>query len=276
MLVRAFLYVFIFFMLPFYGIAQQESSCFPKAPNPPRLVNDFAKVLSPQTTQGLEQHLVNFNDTTSTQITIVTLTDLCGYEASQFAFAIGENWGVGSKEFNNGIVLLVKPKIGNEFGEVFIATGYGLEAVLPDAIAKRIVEREMIPNFRNEDYESGIVAAVQVLMEITGGEYSAQDYNNKHTESIPLYPLLILFFIVFLMFAKTFKRARKYAKTNNISFWLALMLLGSMQSRHRGHYDSFSSGSNRFGGGGGGFGRGGGFGGFGGGSFGGGGAGGRW
>lgn len=257
--------------------AQNADDCFPKKPNPPRLVNDFANVLSSQTEQALEHHLVNFNDTTSTQIAIVTVNSICGYDAGGFTFKLGEDWGVGDAKFNNGVVVMVKPKVGNEKGQAFIATGYGVEGALPDAIAHRIVNNEMIPHFKKGDYDSGVIAAAKVIMEITGGEYSAEAYNKKSKGDgdFPLFPFFFILFFIIIMFAGTFSRARRYAHRNDISLWAALFLMGSMNSRHGGHYNNFTSGRGGFGGFGGGS-SGGGFGGFGGGSFGGGGAGGSW
>jgi len=254
-------------------IAQED--CIPKAPNPSRLVNDFANLLNQSTEQQMESALVEFNNATSTQIAVVTVNSLCGYDASFFAYSIGEKWGVGSKKFNNGIVLMVLPKVGNQKGQVFIAPGYGLEGVLPDATTKRIVEVEMIPFFKRNDYPGGINAALNILMEITKGEYSADQYNQKTKNSSKPFPLFGFFFIVFfivIMLASTIGRARRYGRRNNMGLWAALWLMGSMNNRHRGYYSNFSSGSGGFGG----FGGGGGFGGFGGGSFGGGGAGGSW
>lgn len=255
--------------LSFSALAQQD--CFPQKPNPPRLVNDFADVLSSQEENQLEHYLLGFEDTTSIQVTIITVKSLCGDDAAHFAFTIGEEWGVGNKEFNNGLVILVKPKYGNDRGKAFIATGYGMEGVLPDAIAKRIVEQEMIPSFKQEDYFGGIANAAQVVVDITGGEYSAEAYAKG--KGVPLGAIFFLLFFVALMFIGTIRRARNYAGANNLPLWTALWLMGSMNNRHRGHYSNFSSGSGGFGGFGGG---GGGFGGFGGGSFGGGGAGGSW
>jgi uncharacterized protein len=246
--------------------------CIPSKPNPPRLVNDFAKVLSPQTISYLESSLVGFNDTTSTQIAIVTVDELCGYEPGPFAFELGEKWGVGNAKFDNGIVVLVRPKRGGNKGHAFIATGYGLEGVLPDAIAKRIVEREMIPYFKQNKYDQGILQAAKVIMEITGGEYSAENYNGRKKKKGSVFPFFIVLFFIFIMFIGIFGRARRYARTNDLGFWAALWLMGSMSGRHGGHYNNFRSGGGGFGG----FGGGGGFGGFGGGSFGGGGAGGSW
>lgn len=267
--------LFALFLIVFSVGVFAQDDCIPKKPKQERLVNDFAQVFSQREASYLEQKLVGFNDTTSTQIAIVTLKSLCGYDKADLAFKIGEEWGVGNVEFNNGIVLLFKPKTKESKGQVFIATGYGLEGVLPDATAKRIVENEMIPRFKQKDVFGGIDAGVQTIIEITGGEYSAEHYNKRgRSGSFPFGALVFIGFMIFIIFAGTIRRARAYGARNNMGLWTALWLMGSMNSSHRGRYNDFTSGSGGFGGFGGG--SGGGFGGFGGGSFGGGGAGGSW
>jgi len=250
------------------------SQDIPDRPEPPRLVNDLAGILTPDEVNSLENRLVQFNDTTSTQIAVVTVPSLNGYEKSDFAFRIGEKWGVGQKGKNNGIVVLVKPKYGQERGEAYIAVGYGLEGVIPDAIGKRIVEYEMIPAFKEDDYYGGLDVAVTTLMDLSSGEFTAEDYV-KRTEGKPyaiFIPILILLVVFFLIRSG---RARSHSIGKNLPFWTAFWLLGSLGSHgNRGNWNHFSSGSGPFGGGFGG--GGGGFGGFGGGSFGGGGAGGSW
>ncbi|MDO8930082.1 MAG: TPM domain-containing protein, partial [Bacteroidota bacterium] len=116
----------IFLSLFLFSVFAQD---IPERPNPPRLVNDLANVLSDQEEQQLESELVQFDRSTSTQITIVTVPSLNGYEKADFTFRLGEKWGVGRKDKNNGIVIVFKPKIGNERGEVFVAVGYGLEGI---------------------------------------------------------------------------------------------------------------------------------------------------
>lgn len=254
-----------------------QVDCIPDKPNSPKLVNDFAEVLSASFESELERYLIGFNDTTSTQITLVTVKDLCGEEPSFFAFELGEKWGVGNAKFDNGIVVLFKPKQANSKGEVFIATGYGLEGILPDAIGKRIVENEMIPFFKNNQVEQGLLSGIQTIIEITGGEYSADNYNKNGRKkgAFPIWAFIFIIVFVIIMIKGTFGRAKKYAKRNDTSLWMALWLMGSMNNRHGGSFGNFSGGQGGFGGFGGGSG-GGGFGGFGGGSFGGGGAGGSW
>jgi len=254
----------------FSGFAQD----IPERPNPPRLVNDLANVLSDQEKQQLEAELDQFANQTTTQIAVVTLPSLNGYDISDLSFKIGEKWGVGEKGKNNGIVVLFKPKSGNEKGQIFIAVGYGLEAVIPDAVANRnVVDHEMIPHFKNGDIYGGLEAGTKVLMSLASGEFSAQAYQKKtgQHKTDKGGGGFILFILIIIVLVSLFRGGRggHYNSGGSLPFWLAMGLLSG--NRGGGSFGNFSGGGGGFGGGGGG-----GFGGFGGGSFGGGGAGGSW
>lgn len=266
-------FIFLFFLLATALPALAQSSvddCYPPKPN--KLVVDEANILTDQEEARLESKLEKLNRETSNQVVIVTLTKLCAGDAAMTAYEIGERWKVGQKEFDNGMVILVKPTGGPGERHTFIAPGYGLEGAIPDATCKLIVEKEMIPNFKGENYYAGLDKAVDIISELATGEYNYKQYNEKKKEKggglAAILP--ILFFIgiwIFLMFNRT----RSYAHNNNMGFWAALMLMNAASNRgHGGSFGHFSGGSGGFGGGGGGFG------GFGGGSFGGGGAGGSW
>lgn len=245
------------------------SADIPERPHPPRLVNDFAQLLSPREAHALEQMLVAMDDTTSTQITMVTLPSLNGYDIASMAVEIGHRWGVGQKGFDNGVVILVKPKTSRSRGQAYIATGYGVEEFVPDALAKRIVENEMIPAFKQNDYFTGLAKASQTVMALVSGQFTTQEYQKKTRSRSPfagLIPFVAMGFIFFLMRAG---RSRHYQTGRGLPFWTAMMMMGSVNRGHSGSWNDFSSGSGGFGGGGG-------FGGFGGGGFGGGGAGGSW
>jgi uncharacterized protein len=261
---KQLIYLIVLFLFSFSASAQD----IPERPNPPKLVNDLANVFSADQIQQLENELVQFNDQTSTQICVVTVPSLNGYEVSDFAFKLGEKWGVGQKGKNNGIVVVFKPKIGNEKGKVFIAPGYGLEGVIPDAIANRIVSNEMIPRFKQDDIYGGIYAASKVLMGLAAGEFTADAYQKKGKgkKSEDSGGGIMLFIIILIVLVSLFKGGRGggYSSRGSLPFWLAMGLLGS-SNRGSGSFGGFSGG-----------GGGGGFGGFGGGSFGGGGAGGSW
>ncbi len=263
--------ILFYIALFFVGISFADE--LPKRPVPPTLVTDFADVLDEREELQLEQKLVSYFSSTSTQIAVVTVNDLAGNDISDYAFRLGEKWGIGSKDFDNGILILVKPKQSTGRGRVFIAVGYGLEGAVPDATANKIVDNEMIPYFKSGDMYAGIDKATSVLIDITRGEYSAQQYAEQVSGGFnPFILFLVIFFIFPLIFGR---RRRGYYSTggrSSLPLWLALGFLGGSSRGHSGSFSDFSSGSGSFGGGGS-FGS---FGGFGGGGFGGGGAGGSW
>ena len=243
----------------------------PQKPIPERLVADYANMLTKSEQQSLEEKLVQFDNSTTTEMVVVTVDDLHGEAIALVATETGQQWGVGQKGFDNGIVMLIKEKTAGSKGQVFIATGYGLEGIIPDATAKRIVENEILPHFRNNDIYGGITAGINTLQQISLGEFSAKDYNERSARESgsPLGWLVPLIMFIFI-FGGGFGRARRVRRGSigrSLPFWVLLSMLGS-GSRHRGSYGNFTSGRGGFGGGG--------FGGFGGGSFGGGGAGGSW
>ena len=128
----------------------------------------------------LEEKLDSFNLRTSTQIAIVTVKNLFGYDKADYAVRLAEKWGIGQKGKNNGILILVKPKTATESGEVFVAVGYGLEAVVPDVVARQtIIANEFLPAFKQGDYFTGLYRGANVLMSLTSGEFTADQYVKK-------------------------------------------------------------------------------------------------
>lgn len=253
-----------------FSLRAQE---IPDAPVPPRLVNDLADLLSSGQEEALESKLVRFNDTSSTQIAIVTVKSLNGLTKEEFADRLGQKWGVGRKGKDNGVLVLVKPKYSNEKGEARISVGYGLEGAIPDALTKRIVDYDMIPSFKEGDYYTGLDKATSTLMSLASGEFTAEDYEKKSDPSLLgiLIPFIIIILIVIFLSRNSGRHYHSGSKSQSI--WTAIFLAGMLNSGRGGggSWGDFRSGGGSFGGGGGG-----GFGGFGGGGFGGGGAGGSW
>ena len=233
---------------------------------PSRLVNDYAGILAADQREALERRLVTLDDSTSNQIAIVITPTLNGDDENAAAQRIGERWGVGRDEFDNGLVILIKSKTADEnWGAVAIATGYGLEGALPDVFCKHIIDDEMLPALGEGDYYRAITQALDVIEPVVRGEYSYAQYRQDGRRDA-LRGMILMAVIM----AVAVILIRRYAKK---------------------HRDQFNNNNHRRGGGGGiyiggftgmwgsggmgsGFG-GGGFGGFGGGSFGGGGASGR-
>lgn len=258
MLRNAILFLF-FCYLPALALAQKSD--FPPRPNPPRLVNDMANILTPEEEAALEQKLVNYNDTTSTQIAIVTIKSIGDYDANQYAAELGERWGVGSKKFDNGIVILV----AMEQRKVAIQTGYGMEHIVPDAIAKRITEYTLKPKFGQGEFYQGLDEATSFIISVASGEYQAEPGASGDGEGGPSIMFIIILALIILFILSRFgggggRGGRRYARTLGGPIFIP------------GGFGSFRTGGGIFGGGGGG----GGFGGFGGGSFGGGGASSSW
>ena len=231
----------------------------PSPPYPPRLVNDYTSTLTAHQVDVLEHKLVAYNDSTSTQILVLLVDDLQGYSIEQYATEIGHSWGVGQKDKGNGLVILVKPKKGNERGQVNISPGYGMEEYVTDATAKLIIEKEMIPAFKEDDYYTGIDNAVNVIMDLCSGKFTQDDYSDGG-KPIPVW-LILLFIIALILIFRSSNGNQNYSDGGNHTIWIPM----------GGGFGGGGFGGGGFGGGGGG-----GFGGFGGGGFGGGGASGSW
>jgi uncharacterized protein len=262
------------FILIALFLSRVTAQDFPEKPFPPRLVNDFAGMLSTQDVYALEEKLVAYEDSTSTQIAIVTVSDLKGYDKADYAQRLAEKWGIGQKGLNNGIIILVKPKTNESSGQVQIAQGYGLEGVIPDIICGQIVDYEILPEFRNGNYYQGLDKATSTLMSLASGEYPADQYGkSKGSDLSNIAPIIlfIIFFIIVMFMRSNGGSNQKHISRKGLPLWLRLSMMNSGGNKHNGSWGGFSGGGG-FGGGGGG----GGFGGFGGGSFGGGGAGGSW
>lgn len=230
---------------------------FPKPLSPPRLYNNFStlKILSATEEAEIEAILVKFESETSNEIAVIVVDDLNDLEPWEYATEIGEEWGVGKAEEDNGIILLIKPTEKTSRREVHIAVGRGLESVIPDLTCDEIVQNELRPNFKNQAYFEGVKQAVKVLSELSRGEYSHNKYSKKNKKGKFASGIISVLFILILVFL-LIKRGG-----------------GGKTIGAAGFIGGFGRG---FGGGFGGGSSGGGFGGFGGGSFGGGGSGGSW
>ena len=240
----------------------QPSSKQEVPPKPNHLVDDLAGMLTPDEADRLERKLVAESDSTSTQIAILTIESLNGYEIAQLAFKIGDAWGIGGPNQDNGVLILVSKNDRS----VFIATGKGMEGSVPDVTAKRIVDNIIVPSFRNGDYYKGLDEATDAIIKLAAGEF-VDELENKGPEKIPL-GLIIVIIIIILLIISRINRGGRGGYIGRRGFRPSPWFWGGLGG-------GFGSGGG-FGGGGGGFSGGGGFGGFGGGSFGGGGAGGRW
>ena len=168
-------------IITFLAIAITASADIFDRPSEVRLVVDNANAFTAEQTFALTAKLDSFEHASTVQIQIFTTTDLQGYNIMDFAQRLGEGWGVGKEGFDNGIVIVYKPKTDSTKGEVTIQTGYGIEPLIPDATCKRIIDREMIPNFRNDSVYEGIDKAIDVCISLVKGDFKADDYQNNNS-----------------------------------------------------------------------------------------------
>jgi len=260
---------FVTFMLMLsMWVANVFAQTLPNPPNPPRLVNDFTGTLTDDQQQFLENKLVAFDDSTSTQIAVVIIKSTEGQDIAQYAVDLGRKWGIGGKEFNNGVLLL----IAKADRQLYIATGYGVEGALPDITAKHIIEDEIVPNFKGDDYFRGVDEGTNAIMQAVQGEYHVARQKPSGAGKISFIILFIIIMIVIAIIrSKGGGGGGGYASRRGYRDFLGPFILGNLLGG-----GGRSSGGGWSGGGWSGGGSSGGFGGFGGGGFGGGGARGGW
>ena len=223
-------------------------------------VNDYAGVMSQDQARSLESQLAQFEQETGHQVAVLAIPTLDGEDIEGFSIRVADSWKLGKKGFDNGVILVVAIKDRRLRLEV----GYGLEGVLPDAIAKQIISEYIVPRFRAQDYAGGIIAGIDAVLKVIKNEplpQSARKKGENEGSGLNSIAMFVITLAVFglMAFASTASRRR-----NNM--WAA-------HGRHRG--PTIFGGPGGFGGGGFGGGSGGGFSG-GGGGFGGGGASSSW
>lgn len=226
-----------------------------------KLVHDFGEIFSPQEARLLENKLVAYNDSTSVQIVLVTFQKLEDYPIELLASEIGERWGVGQKGKHNGIVIA----FSKDDRKVTIRGGYGIQAKMPSTVEKLIIDREMIPFFRQEEYYQGFNKGIDAIQLQLAGQYDAEP-KKKGKDGNSFFFVLIALFLLFL-FSGISGGGGGGGRRRRRSTLQDVILSSTGRS-------AWGGGSSW--GGGGSFGGSGGFGGFGGGSFGGGGASGGW
>ena len=212
-------------------------------PEPDGYVTDLAGLIDQGTEMKLEQFLREFEQSDSTQLTVLTIPSLENAAIEDYALQVAETWGIGQEEQDNGALLLV----AQAERRIRIEVGYGLEGRLTDLLAGRIIDNEIAPRFRAENFEGGIVAGVVAMAEAVRGEYQGTGRTAHKKERNPLgFLALLLFLGPGLMFLGGGRRHRRSG------VWFVGPLGGGFGSRGGGRFGGggFSGGGGGFGGGG--------------------------
>ena len=236
-------------------------------PNPPRLVNDAANVLSPEQVEILEHKLVALDDSTSNQIAVVLIKTLGDYAIEDYAVKLFREWGIGNKKTNNGILIIA----AIDDRKVWIEVGYGLEGPIPDVTASSIYRNEIVPQFKEQNYYRGIDNAINALTKAAVGEYKVKKERkgNSGSSGGSILTFIIILVVIIMILGRGGRGGRGGSMMNRSGFSdvAQALLLSSLLGGGRGGGSSGGWGGGDSGGG---------FGGFGGGGSGGGGAGGSW
>ncbi len=256
---NSFLVLFASLLFTQIGFAQFN---IPEIPSEQTSVYDYANVLSATEKAQLEEKLIRYSDSTTTQIVVITIESLKGEDVSMLATKWGQTWGIGgtAKDDNGVIILLAKAE-----KKIAINPGYGVEDRLTAGIGGEIIRNIIVPEFKAGSFYNGLDKGTTAIIDVFKGKYKGKRKENKN-EGIP--PFIIIFIVVFLLFLIS-RRKNNGGNSGNSSggpSLLDIIILSSLAGgRGSGGFGGGSSG------GGGGFG-----GGFGGGGFSGGGSSGGW
>lgn len=235
----------------------------PDKPTIQTSVYDYAKLLSDSDKDQLEEKLVRYSDSTSTQIVVVTIDNIKGEDIGILAPKWGQQWGVGQAKEDNGVFILVS----KEDHKIWIAPGYGVEDKLIAGTTSEIVRNIIIPEFKAGSYYNGLDKGADAIFDVLRGKYKGTRKHNNTNGSLPLLIFLVIFIVVLIILSKN--KGNGTGSGIGSPNLLDILILSSLGRSSGGGFGGGGFGGSS--GGSGGFG-----GGFGGGGFSGGGAGGSW
>lgn len=195
-------------LLPFVVLAYTSPG------QPQGFVSDFANVIESSTKQNIENKLVELESSQTVEIAVVTISSLGDENIETFAVKLFEDWGIGKKGTDNGILILVAPNDRVARIEV----GYGMEGVITDLIANQIVQKVMIPEFKNGNYSQGIEKAVDSLIGIINKTVDPSIFTTSNQSKSSVFDDINNEFILFFVFMLISIFSRIFSKTK--SWWL--------------------------------------------------------
>jgi uncharacterized protein len=259
---RHFLKVLVCFFITQIGFAQFT---IPEKPDFQTSVYDYAQVLSANEKAQLEEKLVRYSDSTSTQIVIITIESLKGEDVSQLATNWAQTWGIGQAKEDNGVIIL----LAKAEKKIAINPGYGLEDRLTAGTGGEIIRNIIIPEFKAGSYYNGLDKGTNAIIDVFKGKYKGTRKQHKG-EDFPLLPFIVIIVIVLILFSRNKKGGGNSGGSGGFGGGPSLLDIIILSNLGRSGGGGFGSSS------GGGFGGGGFGGGFGGGGFSGGGSSGSW
>ncbi len=263
---------FLLFFLSGFSLGFAQFT-IPEKPKLQTSVYDYVSLLSTPDRKALEEKLIRYSDTTSTQIVVAIIASTEGENINYLGAQWGQEWGIGQAEEDNGILVLV----ANDDRKIAINTGYGVEGRLTDAMCNRIIDLIIVPEFRKGDYALGLNKGADAIFQVLNGEFQRALDESQNPVSKGIKGILVVIFVLFIIFIviliiinanrKNKGGGKGGGRHKGLDIWDVIILSNMGRGNYKGGSGSFGGGS---------FGGGGFSGGFGGGGFGGGGASGGW
>lgn len=225
-------------------------------------VVDQAAVLDTTTEARIDAKLADLETKTGTQLVVVTLRSLGGYDISDYGYQLGRAWGIGQKGKNNGAMLIIAPTER----KVRIEVGYGLEGLLTDAVSRLVIGNAILPRFRAGDFPGGIERGVDDIVQVLSGD--AEDFKRRAAEhasrpsgaeGLSSFTLVLIILAIWFLFFLRRSRAQQLARSRRSGWWFPPVLGGGWAGGRSsgGGWSSGGRGGGGFSGGGGSFGGGG-------------------
>ena len=170
-------------------------------------VNDYTNLLSTNEKQSLENKLSTFKNETSSELSIVIIDTLQEDTIENFAVKLFEDWAIGSKENDNGVLLL----IALEEKKLRIEVGYGLEGALTDIQSGQIIRNTLTPAFKTEQYYQGIDTATnQIMSAVKGEEFVVNNHNSQNKSPDFSQIIFIIGFVVLQSLVSFFRKTKSF------------------------------------------------------------------
>ncbi len=252
-----FRYVLVCFFITSFSFAQFT---IPEKPSFQTSIYDYANVLSATEKAQLEEKLIQYSDSTTTQIVVITIESLKGEDIGILTPKWGQAWGIGgtAKEDNGVLILLAKAE-----RKIWISPGYGLEDRLTAGIGGEITRNIIIPEFKAGSYYNGLDKGTTAIIDVFKGKYKGERKQHKKKD-IPVLPIIIIVIVILVLISRNKNNGGNSGNSGGGPSLLDVIILSSLGRSGGGGFGGSSGGGGGFGGG------------FGGGGFSGGGSGGSW
>ncbi len=257
-----FAQLFVCLLFVQLGFAQFD---IPEKPSFQTSVYDYAKLLNPSEKKQLEEKLVRYSDSTSTQMVVITVETLKNEDPMVLATNWAQKWGIGQAKEDNGVIILV----GKNERKIAIMPGYGLEDRLTAGIGGEIIRNIIVPEFKAGSYYNGLDKGADALVDVFKGKYKGERKRDKST-GLPILPIIIVVIVLLVLLSRRKNNGGNSGNSGGGPSLLDVIILSNLGRSSGGGFGGFGGSS------GGGFGGGGFGGGFGGGGFSGGGSSGSW